>query len=276
MFAEYIDEVKKTLTEDSVKHTLQQMGYAPSDKDRQVNICIISASRSENTPEENNKALSDLKDDLEGLGFDHVKDIDSVKDLPKDPENNNRPYPYSKTKGGWTDFKHDNAKSTEPSLKVVDIYDDKDTFINKMQWLGSKYGQWDILIKPKGEPARYLVTSKHKADRDERPITMWMPGDEHRFFKNASEADTDKDEYWTQVGHKAFKLESLLDLTEEEIDELYNVPYSKWGRDYPTYTAAHSASIARQNLNLPDFPMGFHPYGEKWTAKAIRDAQKKD
>lgn len=268
MFAEYIDEVKKTLTEDSVKHILQQMGYAPSDKDRQVNICLISANRSELSPEENNKALKNLKRDLKGLGFDHIQDLNA------DPDT--RPYPYSKTGGGWTDFERDGIQEEEPSLKVVDIYDDFDTFEKKMFYLGQKYGQWDVLIKPKGsKQAYYLVTTDHPADSDE-DREQWVAGDKHRFFNNAAEADPTKDPYWTRHKNKYMKLTDAFTLSEEEIDDLYNVPYSKWGRDYPTYTAAHSAHLGRKNLNLPDFPMGFHPYGEKWTAKAIRDAQKKD
>jgi hypothetical protein len=269
MFQEYIDEVKKNLHEDSIKHILQQMGYEPSEKDRQVNICLISANRSELTPEENNKALKNLKRDLAGLGFDHIQDLNVDKDQ--------RPYPYSKTGGGWTDFARDGIQEEEPSLKVVDIYDDFETFEKKMAYLGQKYGQWDVLIKPKGsKQAYYLVTTAHPADSDEDHEGDWNVGDKHRFFNNATKADPTVDPYWTRHKNQYMKLEQALTITEEELDALYNVPYSKWGRNYPTYTAAHSASIARKNLNLPDFPMGFHPYGEKWTAKAISDAHQKD
>lgn len=246
------------LFEDSIKHILQQMGYEPS---RLVNICLISANRSELSPEENNKALKALKSDLRGLGFNHIIEFtNNIED---------KPYPYSKVGGGWTDFKSDNLQQEEPSLKVVDIYDDFDIFEKKMLFLGQKYKQWDVLIKPKdSKQAYYLVTTAHPADEDE-DVNNWKVGDKHRFFNNATEADPKQDPYWTRHKNKYMKLESLLSITESELDELYNVPYSKYGRDYATYTAAHSAYISRKNLNLPDFPIGYHPYGESWTLEKI-------
>lgn len=253
----------RNLCEDSIKHILQRMGYESSQKDRCVNIALISAARSELSPEENNKALKELKRDLKGLGFNYITEIDSVL------SDEQKPYPYSKVGGGWTDFKSDSLQQEEPSLKVVDIYDNFDTFEKKMLFLGQKYKQWDVLIKPKNsKQAYYLVTTAHPADEDEE-VNDWKIGDKHRFFNNATEADPKQDPYWTRHKNKYMKLESLFNITESELNKLYNVTYSKYGRDYPTYTAAHSAYISRKCLNLPEFPIQYHPYGEKWTSKEI-------
>ena len=124
----------------------------------------------------------------------------------------------------------------EHCIRVIDIYDDAITFTEKMCWLAQKYENIDIIMQPKG----YL---------DSRHINI---------------QGHDSHDVWTEYRTITNK---YLTTTKEELDKLYNVPYSCYGRDYCTLSSAHIAYWCRRNLKIPNFPCGYHPYGETWTAK---------
>lgn len=120
-------------------------------------------------------------------------------------------------------------------IRVIDIYDDAITFTEKMCWLTQKYEHIDIIIQPKGcLGPRHINIQGH-----------------------------DSHDVWTEYRNIADK---YLTTTREELDKLYNVPYSCYGRDYNTLSSAHCAYWCRRKMNIPDFPRGYHPYGAIWTA----------
>ncbi|MBR5904469.1 MAG: hypothetical protein IKZ49_02945 [Alphaproteobacteria bacterium] len=127
------------------------------------------------------------------------------------------------------------SKNEENCFRVVDIYDDAITFTEKMSFLGNKYKrQIKIFIKPKGfDPRPVIVLGQNQS-------VLW------------AECRELGDEYFV--------------VSEAEKDKLYNVPFSRYGRNYPCYSAAHSACLCSKDLGFPDFTIGRHPYGPSWTA----------
>lgn len=269
MFQEYIDEVKKNLLQEKggLGRALGKMGFDPTRADKQYNVCLISANRTENTPEENKKARIAMQKMLRQMG-----------------------YGFNHTKGGWTekDKEGNLVTDSEPSFLVTDIYDEPERFLQRMIALGAKFNQTDILVKLKGEtePAKYLTTTHHiDKDDDTGEETTYNIADTERTFTKAKQADIKKDPYWTQIYNKAFKLEGaeleaasqVMTLTEDQVTALYDVPFSKYGRNFSTLPQAHIAyCVLHQDLGLEDCSHSRHPYGEKWTAKAISDAHQKD
>lgn len=247
MIGEYIDKVLK---EKGLGRALGKMGFEPTRADKQYNVCLISANRGERTTQENTQARLQMQKMLRDMG-----------------------YGYDQVKGGWTE---DGVSDSEPSFLVTDIYDNPEKFIQRMIALGAKFDQQSILIKPKGatEPARYLTTTHH-VDKDDETgeEATYNIGDEEMSFSKVSTADTTKDPYWTQIGNKAFKLEGknmelasqLMTLTEDQVDALYNVPYSKYGRNFPALSRAHIAyEVMKRDLGLTDCTHSHHPYGQDW------------
>lgn len=260
MFAEYVDEVKKNLLQEKggLGRALGKMGFEPTRADKQYNVCLISANRTENTPEENKANRFAMQKMLRQMG-----------------------YGYNQTKGGWTEKDKDGnlVTGSEPSFLVTDIYDEPERFLQRMIALGAKFNQQSILVKLKGEtePAKYLTTTHH-VDKDDETgdETTYNIADTEMTFDKATQADTSKDQYWTKIGNKAFKLEGAeleaasqaMTLTEDQVTALYDVPFSKYGRNFSTLPQAHiAACVMKKDLGLTDCYHSRHPYGETWTGK---------
>lgn len=255
--------VEKALNEtDELKHVLGQFGVIPEKKDKEVNICLISANRNERTDKENLQKYQELQKLVRQMG-----------------------YGFKKVKGGYSE---NGIEVTEPSLLIADRYDDSDKFIKRMIALGAKFDQETIAIKLKGEnePSEYIVTTPHYDNDEEKQYNI---ADIKGSFNKIGTADPNKDIYWTKVGKaknkgKYFKfyndhtdtndliehtLNEIMTLTENEI-ELY-APYtkSKYGRNFNTYNTAFLAFSACKELGLteedcrPSFKDGLESYIKK-------------
>ena len=255
--------VEKALDEsDELKHVLSQFGAIPERKDKEVNVCLISANRNERTAQENLQKHKDLQNLVRQMG-----------------------YGFKKVKGGYSE---NGIEVTEPSLLIADRYDDSDKFIKRMIALGAKFDQETIAIKLKGEnePSEYIVTTPHYDNYKQQQYNV---ADIKDRFHKISTADPNNDIFWTKVGKaknkgKYFKfyndrtdtdnltehnLKEIMTLTEDEI-ELY-APYvrSKYGRDFSTYNTAFLAFSACKKLGLteedcrPSFKDGLESYIEK-------------
>jgi len=236
--------VEKALNErDELKHVLGQFGAVPERKDKEVNVCLISASRNERTDKENLQKYQELQNLVRRMG-----------------------YGFKKVKGGYSE---NGIEVTEPSLLIADRYDDSDKFVKKMIALGAKFDQKTIAIKLKGEnePSEYIVTTSHYDNDQEKQYNV---ADIKDRFTKIGMADPSKDIYWTKVGKaknkgKYFKfyndrkdtdnitehtLNEIMTLTEDEI-EIY-APYtkSKYGRNFNTYNTAFLAFSACKDLGL--------------------------
>lgn len=202
MFAEYVDEVKKNLHEDSLKHTLSQL----QDRD-DVHVCFITAYTSDKDKKANDEANKELEQDLKGLGY-----------RPKDAYMAG----HTKTIGG---FKYEDGKiGNEPGYKVAVRNIDPDLFKEDMLALGKKYGQWSILLKLGTEPAAYYHTFPDHPERYGQIDDVFTgikdanPQDPSSFDQGYTQMRKDKNKHpdraFQYVQEEDFKL------TEEEYNDL--------------------------------------------------------
>ena len=166
--------VEKALDEsDELKHVLSQFGAIPERKDKEVNVCLISANRNERTAQENLQKYKDLQNLVRQMG-----------------------YGFKKVKGGYSE---NGIEVTEPSLLIADRYDDSDKFIKRMIALGAKFDQETIAIKLKGEnePSEYIVTTPHYDNYKQQQYNV---ADIKDHFNKIGTADPNNDIFWTKVG----------------------------------------------------------------------------
>lgn len=218
----------RKIVEDTLSHTLGQFGINKNNLNKAVNICILSANRKDKSAEENYKNYGELQKIVRQMG-----------------------YGFTVTKGGYPE----NGKtSSEPSIKIVDRYDNPEKFLRRMIALGAKFEQDNILVKLKNEDKPKYITTTTRIDSTTG--NLHKIDDIEMEFDTVKQANPNKDAYWTKVGNRYFKFEAYEDinnmftLTEEEIEKYAPITYSKYGRNFDTYSEAHIAYNICRKLGL--------------------------
>lgn len=211
------------MKEDNLKHTMKQVN------NDDLNVCFITAYGYGETKAENDKANEQLEHDLYRLG-----------------------YGYTKIVGG---FLYDDGKiGHEPGFKVAIRNPNSQRFIDEMMALGKKYNQQSVLIKTPGEKPKYYNTGKRFGDidgefdkvKDANPqdLSTWSGG------YTQMRKDLNKNPTKAFTLESDSEMDSLLTLTEEEINQLPEYTEKTGGRNIKTGNGWIVCHLCRRGLGL--------------------------